>query len=201
MALPQRTKKYLDKKMARYELLTHKTVYTAYDAAQTLKKELHEIAKSLLIATDKAYIVAVIPANMRLDLAKLKKALKAKKVSIPTEKIIVKQLKFKPGSLTAFGGLHQLETWVDKSLMKTKDVILAAGSFTDSVRMKAKDFIDLEQARLASFAKSGGDKPPKKTAKKKKVRPTKKNPAKRKTTKRPTFKKKITKRKTAKKSR
>ena len=201
MALPQRTKKYLDKKMARYELLTHKTVYTAYDAAQTLKKELREIAKSLLIATDKAYIIAVIPADMRLDLTKLKKALNAKKISIPTEKIIIKQLKFKPGSLTAFGGLHQLETWVDKSLMKTKDVILAAGSFTDSVRMKAKDFIDLEQARLASFAKSGGYKPSKMTAKKKKkVRPTKKGSTK-KTGKRPAAKKKTTKRRATKKSR
>ena len=193
MALPQRTKKYLDKKMARYELLTHKTVYTAYDAAQTLKKELREIAKSLLIATDKAYIIAVIPADMRLDLTKLKKALNAKKISIPTEKIIIKQLKFKPGSLTAFGGLHQLETWVEKSLMKTKDVILAAGSFTDSVRMKAKDFIDLEQARLASFAKSGGYKPSKTTAKKKKkIRPTKKKITKRKPAKKVTTKRKTT---------
>jgi len=156
MPIPKKTKQYLDKKMAKYEELTHKTVYTAYDAAQTLKKELREIAKSLLIATDKAYIIAVVPASMRLDLGKLKGALKAKKVSIPNEKLMVKVFKVKPGAMTAFGGLHKVEVWVDKNLLKTKDVILSAGSFTDSVRMKAKDFIELEQAKLANFAKSGG---------------------------------------------
>lgn len=156
MAIPKNVKKYLDKKMVKYDALTHKTVYTAYDAAQTLRKELKEIAKNLLIAADKAYIIAVVPAHMRLDLGKLKQALKVKKVSIPNEKVMLKVFKIKPGTMTAFGGLHQVEVWVDKSLLKTKDVIFSAGSFTDSVRMKAKDFIELEQAKLANFAKSGG---------------------------------------------
>ncbi|MFA6410525.1 MAG: YbaK/EbsC family protein [Candidatus Buchananbacteria bacterium] len=176
MAIPKTTKKYLDKKMAKYEELTHKTVYTAYDAAQTLRKELKDIAKSLLIATDKAYVIAVVPAHMRIDLGKLKKSLQAKKVSIPDEKVMIKVFKVKPGAMTAFGGLHKVEVWVDKSLLKTKDIILSAGSFTDSVRMKAKDFIDLEQAKLADFAKMGGYKLQAKTAKKKK--PAKKSKAK-----------------------
>ena len=156
MSIPATTKKYLDKKMVKYEAIAHKTVYTAYDAAQTLRRELKEIAKSLLIAADKAYIIAVVPANMRLDLTKLKKVLKAKKVSIPKEQVMVKIFKIRPGAMTAFGGLHQVEVWADKSLLKTKEIILSAGSFTDSVRMKVKDFIVMEQAKLASFAKSGG---------------------------------------------
>lgn len=171
MSIPKKTKDYLDKKMAHYEPLVHKTVYTAYDAAQTLRKELKEIAKSLLIATDKAYVIAVVPAHMRLDLGKLKKALKAKKVSIPKEQVMIKVFKVKPGSMTAFGGLHKVEVWADKSLLKVKDIILSAGSFTDSVRMKTKDFIELEQAKLASFSKVGGyklqAKPKNKPAKKK----------------------------------
>ena len=156
MSIPKTTKKYLDKKLAKYDELAHKTVYTAYDLAQTLRKELKEIGKSLLIATDKAYILAVVPAHMRLDLGKLKKALKAKKVKIPDEKVMVKVFRVKPGAMTAFGGLHNIEVWVDKGLLKTKDVILGAGSFTDSVRMKARDFIKMEQAKLADFAQKGG---------------------------------------------
>ena len=174
MAIPKQTKKYLDKQMTKYDELAHKTVYTAYDLAQTLRKELKEIAKSLLIATDKAYVIAVVPAHMRIDLGKLKKVLKAKKVSIPNEKIMVKIFRVRPGAMTAFGGLHKAEVLVDRSLLKVKEVILSAGSFTDSVRMKTKDFIDLEKAKLADFAKSGGyklqikkKKPTKKSAKKK----------------------------------
>ena len=156
MAIPKTTKNYLDKKMVKYEELAHKTVYTAYDLAQTLRQELNQIAKSLLIATDKAYVIAVVPAHMRIDLDKLKKALKAKKVTIPKEQVMIKIFKVKPGAMTAFGGLHQVEVWVDKSLLKAKDIILGAGSFTDSVRMKAKDFIKMEQAKLADFSRKAG---------------------------------------------
>ncbi|OGY54914.1 MAG: hypothetical protein A2951_00520 [Candidatus Buchananbacteria bacterium RIFCSPLOWO2_01_FULL_56_15] len=168
MAIPAKVKSYLDKNLGRYEVLTHKTVYTAYDAAQTLRRELKEIAKSLLIAADKAYIIAVIPAHLRLDLGKLKQSLKAKKISIPREQIMVKVFKVKPGAMTAFGGLHKVEVWADKSLLKTKDVILSAGSFTDSVRMKVKDFLQMEQAKLANFATRGGYKLQVKPAKKSK---------------------------------
>lgn len=189
MAIPKKTKNYLDKKMVRYDEMAHKTVYTAYDVAQTLRKELKDIAKSLLIVADKAYIIAVVPANMKIDLGKLKKALKVKKVSIPKEKVMVKTFKVKPGAMTAFGGLHKVEVWVDKGLLKTKDVIFSAGNFTDSVRMKAKDFIELEQAKLATFTKSGGYKLQAKP---------KKKPAKKKTAKK-TAKKKVVKKKPAKK--
>jgi len=202
MAIPKKTQNYLDKKMAKYDALAHKTVYTAYDAAQTLRKELKEIAKSLLIATDKAYVIVVVPAHMRIDLAKLKKALKAKKVSIPKEQLMVKVFKVKPGSMTAFGGLHKVEVWADKSLLKVKDIILSAGNFTDSVRMKTKDFIDMEEAKLANFAKAGGYKLQVKSKKKKttKKKTTKKKPAKKKVAKRKPAKKKVVKKKSAKKT-
>jgi len=147
----------------------HKTVYTAYDAAQTLKKNLSDIAKNLLIETDRAYILAIVPADKRIDLAKLKKALGAKKVSIPKEEAMIKILKFKGAGPSSFGKVHQVETWVDKALNKAKDVVLSTGSATDSVVMKIKDFIDMEEAKMANFAMAGGYKKPKmnKAAKKK----------------------------------
>ena len=114
----------------------------------------------------KAYIIVVLPAQMKIDLAKLKKTLKAKKISIPNEKLMIKVFKIKPGAMTAFGGLHKVEVIADKSLLKTKEIILSAGSFTDSVRMKVKDFLEMEQAKLSNFAKSAGYKTPKKVSKK-----------------------------------
>ena len=173
MAVPKHVKKYLDVKMAKYDEVAHKTVYTAYDAAQTLRRELKDIAKSLLIASDKAYVIAVVPAHMRIDLKKLKQALKAKKISIPDEKVMVKVFKVKAGSMTAFGGMHKIEVWADQSLLKTKDLIFSAGNFTDSVRMKVKDYLKMEEAKLAKFAKAGGyklqPKAVKKPVKKRKV--------------------------------
>jgi len=181
MATPQNVKKYLDSKGIKYEEIAHKTVYTAYDAAQTLKKELKEVAKNLLVQADKTFVLVIVSADKKVDLKKLKKALKAKNVKIPGEEVMVKVLKIKPGAVSSFGKLHQLETVVDKALLKTKKVLLSTGSFTDSVLMKAKDFIQLEEAKLADVAMKGGyviPKKVKKQMKKAKAAAKKKKPAK-----------------------
>ena len=160
MAIPAKVKSYLDKSGIDYEEIAHKTVFTAYDAAQTLKKKLNEVAKNLLIEADKIHVLVILPADKKVDLGKLKKALGAKKVSIPKEQVMVKVLKIKPGSLSSFGKLHKLEVLVDKAMLGTKKVLFSTGSFTDSVLMKAKDFIKMEEAKLANVAMNAGYKIP-----------------------------------------
>src|SRR3989339_551427 len=141
---------YLEKNGIKYDVIDHRKIFTAYDLAQTLKEDLKKIAKTLLVKADKNYILVVLPAHYKLDLVKLKRALKSKKVSIPNEKMLIKVLKVKMGGLTPFGALHKIQTVVDKSLMNAKEVITNAGSFTQSLKLKAKDFVDLEKAMLAS---------------------------------------------------
>jgi len=156
MAIPVNVKKYLDKHGVDYEELAHKTVYTAYDAANTLKKSLKEIAKTILIEADKTHVLVVLPADKKIDMAKLKKALGVKSVKIPDEKVMIKVLKVKPGALSSFGKLHNLEVLVDKAMLGTKQAVLSAGSFTDSVLMKVQDLIRIEEAQLADIAMKGG---------------------------------------------
>lgn len=165
MPIPIKIKKYLDSKGVNYEELTHKTVYTAYDVAQTLKKKLKEIAKTILIEADKTHALIILPADKKIDMEKLKKALGAKKISIPDEKMMVKILKIKPGTLSSFGRLHDLEVVVDKAMLGVKKAVVSTGSFTDSVFIKVKDFIQSEEARLANIAIAGGYKIPKKMEK------------------------------------
>jgi len=155
----------LDKHGAEYEEIMHKTVYTAYDAAQTLKKNLSEVAKNLLVQADKTFALVIVPADKRLDLAKLKKALQAKNVSIPKEQVVIKLLKIKPGALSSFGKLHKLETWVDKAMVGTKKMVFSTGNVTTSVLMKVKDYVQLEEAKLADIAMKGGYVIPKATKK------------------------------------
>lgn len=165
MAIPKNVKKYLDSKGVDYEELIHKTVYTAYDAAQTLKKQLKEIAKTILVEADKTHVLLILPADKKIDMEKLKKALGAKKISIPSEKIMIKVLKIKPGTLSSFGKLHNLEVVVDKAMLGAKKMVVSTGSFTDSVFMKVKDFVQSEEARLANVAMAGGYVIPKKVKK------------------------------------
>jgi len=165
--------RYLDDNKVKYQVIAHKTIYTAYDLAQTLKVDLKKIAKTLLVQADRAYVIVIVPAHYRLNLKKLKAALKAKKITIPNEKVMIKVLNVKTGGITPFGALHKLETIVDKSLLKTNEMIVNAGSFTESLRLKAKDFIKLEEAKLGNFVEAGGYKAVKPVVKKKAVRRSK----------------------------
>ncbi|MBN1325688.1 YbaK/EbsC family protein [Candidatus Falkowbacteria bacterium] len=159
MAIPKEIIKYLDKRKAKYAIVTHKKVYTAYDAAQTLRKKLDEIAKNLLVKTDKGFVVVILPASKRLDLGALKKLMNAKgmgvkKVEIPKEMIMVRLLKIKPGALPAFGSFHDLQVYMDKTMQKAKKVIFPTGSFTDSVEMAVKEFEKLEQPVIGAFSEA-----------------------------------------------
>lgn len=155
MPIPKTVAAYLKKANKKFEQISHKTVYTGYDLAQTLKRKLNEVGKALLVKADTAHVLVVLPASKRLDLGKLKKALKVKSISLVPEKAMTKLLATsKTAAITAFGGLHKFQTVVDRGLLKTKDVFLQAGNFTDSVRMKVGDFVKLEQAKLAQIAET-----------------------------------------------
>lgn len=153
MAIPKKLLSHLDKNKIKYEILKHRTVFTAYDLAQTMKKKLQEIAKTLLVKADKKYYLVVIPAHFKLDFGNLKKMLKAKKVSIAKEKEMQNQFNVKPGAITPFGTIHKAEVLLDKGLLKTRDAIFSAGSFTESLRMKVKDFLKVENPKTGVIGK------------------------------------------------
>lgn len=153
MPISKKILNHLDKNKVKYEILKHKTVYTAFDLANTLKKKLSEIAKTLLIKADNRYVLVVLPAHYKLDLGKLKKILKSKKVEIVKEKVMSRVLKIKPGAMVPFGTLHKVGVVLDRTLLKTERIIMGAGSFTESFRLKIKDFLKAEKPAIGSVGK------------------------------------------------
>lgn len=155
--LPAKTMKYLAKAGIKHDLLEHKTVYTAIDAATTMRKKVDEIAKSLLVKADKDYYMIILPADQNLDMEKLKKVLSKtqqkdiKVVKIPAEKIARDVLKVKSEAISAFGSLYKLPVIVERKMSKLKKAVFSSDSFNHSVEMTVKDFISLEKAIVDSF--------------------------------------------------
>ena len=145
MSTNKKVIKHLNSKKVKYEIIPHKKVYTAIDAAATLKVKLDEIAKSLVIKADRDYYLLILAANRNVNLVKLKKSLKAKKVLIPKEAELVKVFKIKPGALTGFGSIHKIEVILDKGFEKVKGAIFSGGSLVESIKMNLKDYKKLEE--------------------------------------------------------
>jgi prolyl-tRNA editing enzyme YbaK/EbsC (Cys-tRNA(Pro) deacylase) len=154
---PKKLSDYLKGKGLDPKVLEHRTAFTAVDAANTLKRKLDQIVKSLLVKADDYYYVVCLPADHNLDFKKIKSAIekeagkKVKTVLIPDEKVMSKVLKIKNEGLTAFGGLYKMPVIVEKKLANLKKAVFSSGNFNHSVEMGVKEFSRLENAVLANF--------------------------------------------------
>ena len=180
--LETKVTKLLDQAKIKYKTLQHKVVFTAHDVGATTKKKLSEIAKVVLVKVEGAapsiasgakqssqkgdrhgatrlamaqyFALIVLPAGKYVDFSGIKKALKAKKISMASEKDISKYLKTKVGLLHPFGSEYNLQTLLDKGMAKSKKMIASAGTFTDSVELGIKDFQKIVKPILGNFSQS-----------------------------------------------
>ena len=120
-------------------------------------RQSHEkkIASDAFAMTKGAYFVLIVlPAGKYVDFGGIKKALKAKKVSMASEKDITKYLKTKVGLLHPFGSEYNLRTLLDKGMLKAKKMIASAGTYTHSIEISLKNFEKITQPIKGSFSKS-----------------------------------------------
>lgn len=180
-------KKLLEKHNVKYEVVEHRKVYTAFNAAETQHISAKEVIKTVLIKLDKALafyeepeakvekfnmVLIAIPAGKRVGFKKIdkfifdtqarlyKKLIKKNpklpkpikvKTSMAKERDITSKLKTKVGLIAPLGSLYNIPVFFDKKLEKNKNLIFSAGSYTESIKMKPKDFIKLEQPILGNF--------------------------------------------------
>ena len=151
--MDMRLKKFLDSNKIKYTAHEHKKVYTAFNEAETQHLKAKEVAKTVLVKSDKSFALVVIPAQKYVDFGKVKKTLKAKKVSMAKESDITKMLKTKVGLIHPFGNLYELPVMLDNSLAKGTKLITSAGSYTESIESKVSDFIKFVSPIKGNFSK------------------------------------------------
>lgn len=183
MAIPKALLNYLQKSKINFEPVVHKTVFTAFDMARTLRVDFKEVAKTLVVKGDNNYFIVVLSAAQMLDFGKLKKVLNVKKIEIAREKVMETVFKIPMGTITPFAGFYKVQLCLEKGLLKMKKIVVGGGSYNDAIKVKPADLAKLENPILGIFGAKAKIKLPKI------VKPTKKS----KKTKKSTPKKKITK--------
>lgn len=164
MAISKKITSYLDKNKYKYEIIEHKTTYTAWDTAQTEKVRPQEVAKALVMKADNDYVLALVPSNRNLDKQKLLKAINVirkksgeknyKKIDFAKEVWMKKSLPGKVGAVTPFRELLKLDIYADSLLWKSKKIYLGSGEHTASIRVNTKQYLKKENPVKGSFSKS-----------------------------------------------
>lgn len=165
MPIPQKIIKFLEKAGAKYEPIKHRTVYTAFDKAATLRVLEKIVGKTLVLKINGKISLVLIPANKNLDKEKFKKViniwLKKQKIvnshgririisrakretlryshaEFASERLIKNKLKgVKVGAIPPFGNLWDLPTFVDRGLLKNPKIIVNAGDYNWSIKINS----------------------------------------------------------------
>ena len=155
----------LEKHKIKHEVINHKKTYTALDTAETQHIKPQEIVKTLVVKLDaRKYILALIPANKNLNKTKLKKEVNkwlkkegqkaVKTVDFAKEAWMKKNLKGKLGATIPFGSLSKLPTFIDRTLLRQKNLIINTGDYQKSIKLAAKKFLEVEEMIKGSFSEA-----------------------------------------------
>lgn len=135
--LPKKVLNFLKKEKITPKILTHKTVYTAFDKAKTLKISPSIVVKTIVVKLEKTIGLFLLPADKKLDFKKVKKI--SKKFSLLKETEIKKKFKgVKIGAIPPFGKLWGLPIFADTFLKNKKKIIVSGGNWNISLEISPK---------------------------------------------------------------
>jgi Ala-tRNA(Pro) deacylase len=159
MKIPKRLIECLGENKVSYDVLHHPEAVTAQRIAQAEHVKGRHHAKVVMAKSGDQHLMIVLPADHHIDLEKIEKAV-GKSVSLDNEK------EFKPlfpdcviGAMPPFGNLYDLPTYVDKSLAEQDYIVFEAGTHTDAIKMRYRDYEKIVKPKvndLAIKSRSGG---------------------------------------------
>jgi len=152
-------KNILDMSRVDYKHLMHEHVSTSEDAAKIRGTNLEDAAKAIILKAQSKdgtfmFIQAVIPANLRIDLKKLKIILDSKNVALASPDEVLEQTGCTIGSVPPFASLlFNIPMYMDESILNKDFIVFSAGTHNDSIQMKAQDYLVILDPKVVEFKK------------------------------------------------
>jgi Ala-tRNA(Pro) deacylase len=143
---------FLNRSKVPYEVLHHPEAFTAQELAAIEHVKGRSHAKVVMVKTDREVLMAVLPADHRVDLEKLEKAT-GRKTALATE------AEFRAlfpdcavGTMPPFGELYGVRAYLDTSLTEAERIVFEAGTHSDAIKMRYTDYARVTKPAVADFA-------------------------------------------------
>jgi Ala-tRNA(Pro) deacylase len=154
---------HLEQRGSPFELLAHRQAYTSTDEARALGIDAGEVLKTLAVRTGPGYALMVIPASRRLDLHLVRETLGDHQARLASEEELGRDFAgYQLGALPPLGALLGSQVFIDPAVLGHDLVVFAAGSQTESVRIRTRELLGSEQVTtvpLVKQAERGSDDP------------------------------------------
>jgi Ala-tRNA(Pro) deacylase len=145
---------FLEERRCQFERVPHQPTYSAQRMAHEIHVSGREVAKAVLLRgkRDAEFIMAVLPANMHVDPARVSQLI-GRKVEMATEFDIAAHCPDCDfGELPPFGSQYGMKTLVDSSLAEDEEIVFSGGTHQEAIRMPFDEYDRIEQPMIASFA-------------------------------------------------
>jgi len=153
MVVARKLKGFLDERKVGYHVLRHHERFTSSEIAQALHVPGQELAKVVMVKVDKGLAMAVLPANVMVNLDAFAKAAGSSKAELATED------EFKGtfpdcevGAMPPFGNLYGVDVYVDTLLTQDREIVFEAGNHHEAVKLAYEDFARLVHPKVDDFA-------------------------------------------------
>jgi len=154
MTVSKRLKELLDSKGIGYTVMTHKVAYTAQEVAAKQGVTGWQVAKSVVLKCDEQFMLIVLQAPAKVDFDRLKKVLECKEAHLASESEMEKLFPgVELGAESPFGNLYNLPVYVDKAMTEVSEIVFNAGTHTETIRMKYKDYAALVEPKVIEISK------------------------------------------------
>lgn len=152
MSISKAVKEYLEKEKVSYQVLEHEAAFTALETAQAQHVPGRQLIKSVIVNADGKNVMCVLPSVYKIDFDKLKSALKATHLHLADEKQVGALFPgYELGAEPPFGTQPEIKVIAENSLKENDSVVFNAGTHTDLIRIKMKDYERLAHPIFADF--------------------------------------------------
>ena len=152
MAIPSRITDFLKQNSVSYEVMRHAAAFTAQElaAAEHVKGRNH--AKVVVVENDQGRLLAVLPADHRVNLDRLAKATGRPCALVEESEFNRLFPDCELGTMPPLGTLYNLPTWVDRTLTADDYIVFEAGTHTDAIKIRYEDFERVARPKVGDFA-------------------------------------------------
>jgi len=153
MTVALKIRELLEKGRINYQVLEHSLAFTSLEIAEAQHLPGHQVVKSVIINGDGKWLLCVLSSTHKIDFQKLKNALSLRDAALAGEEEIAALFPgCEVGAMPPFGQLAGMEVYVDTNLLENDMIAFNAGTHTDMIKIKFKDFMHLENPSVANFS-------------------------------------------------
>lgn len=124
----------------RYKVLRHPPSASAAESGRIARVRLERLAKAVLLKDFNGYLLAVLPASCRLDLARLGELLHRRLELASEDELDQSFYDCRLGAVPPLGPWYRIPTVVEQALREQPEVYFEAGDHETLVRVSEREF-------------------------------------------------------------